>query len=92
MNLFRFEETEKSIITALEILDKGFDNIIDCDVMKTIQVLQKCVLKYNDFAFEMIIKNHKYCNTTVFKLSEQLQRLLVSNKCLIIYLKILNEN
>ena len=92
MNLFRFEETEKSIITALEILDKGFDNIIDCDVMKTIQVLQQCVLKYNDFAFEMIIKNHKYCNTTVFKLSEQLQRLLVSNKCLIIYLKILNEN
>ena len=92
MDLFRFEETEKSIITALEILDKGFDNIIDCDVMKTIQVLQMCVLKYNDFAFEMIIKNHKYCNTTVFKLSEQLQRLLVSNKCLIIYLKILNEN
>ena len=92
MDLFIFGESEKSMITALEILDKGFDNIIDCDVMKTIQVLEKCVLNYTDYTFEMVIKNHKYCNTTVFKLSEQLQRLFVSNKCLIIYLKILNEN
>lgn len=92
MDLFIFGESEKSMITALEILDKGFDNIIDCDVMKTIQVLEKRVLIYNDYTFEMMIKNNKYCNTTVFKLSEQLQRLFVSNKCLIIYLKILNEN
>lgn len=76
LNLFRFGETEKSMITALEILDKGFDNIINCDVMKTIQVIQKCVLNYNDYTFERVIKNHKYCNTRVFRLSGTITKII----------------
>ena len=62
MDLVSFDHRTKSIITALELLEKGFNNIIDCDCIKTIVVLEKCLLEYHDFLFEDIIKNHKYSN------------------------------
>ena len=92
MDLVSFDHKTKSIITALELLEKGFNNIIDCDCIKTIVVLEKCLLEYYDFLFEDIIRNHKYSNITILKLQEQLNRLLISNKCVEIYLKIKHES
>ena len=91
MDLVSFDHKTKSIITALELLEKGFNNIIDCDCIKTIVVLEKCLLEYHDFLFEDIIRNHKYSNITILKLQEQLNRLLIPNNCVEIYLKMKRE-
>ena len=92
MDLVSFDHKTKSIITALELLEKGFNNIIDCDCIKTIVILEKCLLEYHDFLFEDIIRNHKYSNITILKLQEQLNRLLIQNNCVEIYLKIKRES
>lgn len=92
MDLVSFDHKTKSIITALELLEKGFNNIIDCDCIKTIVVLEKCLLEYHDFLFEDIIRNHKYSNITILKLQEQLNRLLIPNNCVEIYLKMKRES
>ena len=92
MDLVSFDHRTKSIITALELLEKGFNHIIDCDCIKTIVVLEKCLLEYHDFLFEDIIRNHKYSNIAILKLQEQLNRLLIPNNCVEIYLKIKRES
>ena len=92
MDLVSFDHKTKSIITALELLEKGFNNIIDCDCIKTIVILEKCLLEYHNFLFEDIIRNHKYSNITILKLQEQLNRLLIPNNCIEIYLKIKRES
>ena len=43
------------------------------------------------FIFKMI-KNHKYSNVTILKLQEQLNRLLITNNCVEIYIKIKLES
>ena len=91
MDLVLFDQRTKSIIIALELLEKGFNNIIDCDCIKTIVVLEKCLLEYHNFLFEDIIRNHKYSNITILKLQEQLNRLLIPNNCIEIYLKMKRE-
>lgn len=81
-----FSKADRSIIIVLELLEYGFNNIIDCDVIKTINVLQRCLLNYSDFVFEDIVSIINYSNTTVVKLEEQLNRLGVTNKCIDIFL------
>lgn len=81
-----FSKANKSIIIVLELLEYGFNNMIDCDVIKTINVLQRCLLNYSDFAFEDVIDRINYSNTTIVKLEEQLNRLGVPNKCIDIFL------
>ena len=92
MDLFLFDQRTKSIISALELLEKGSNNIIDCDCIKTIVVLEKCLLEYHNFLFEDIIRNHKYSNITILKLQDKLNRLLIPDNCVEIYLKFKRES
>ena len=85
VNIYFFDEKITKIITALELLEYGFNNIVDCDVIKFINEFQKCLLEYNDFAFKEIVSNIKYSGSTILKLSEQLDRLGVQNKCIDIF-------
>lgn len=86
VNLPFFSKEDKNVVIALELLEYGFNNIIDCDAFKTINVLQRCLLIYSDFVFEDIITKINYSNTTIVKLEEQLNRLGVPNKCMDIFL------
>ena len=93
MDLVSFDHRTKSIILASELLEKGFNNIIDCDCIKTIVVLENVCwnIMTSYFLFEDIVRNHKYLNLTILKLQEKLNRLLIPNNCVESYLKIKRE-
>lgn len=86
IDILLFGKVDKSIITVLELLEHGVNNILDCDVIKTINILRRCLLNYNDFVFEDVVDKINYSNATIVKLEEQLNRLGVLNKCIDIFL------
>lgn len=87
-DLLVYFKTEEAIITVLELLEKGIDDIVDFDFMQVVNVLQRFSLIYNNLAFEEVVRKIHYQPFTIKKLKEQLDRLLVPNRCMEIYQKV----
>ena len=84
MNLYSFDNEYKSIIYALELIEKKY-KIIDCDIEKINRFIQIYLQDYNDLVFEEIIKERKYRYSTVCTLDRLLSDIKKANCCLRIY-------
>lgn len=84
MNLFSFDKLYKSIIYALELIEKKY-KIIDCDIDKLNRFVQIYLQEYNDLFFEDILKERKYHYSTICTLDRILSDIKRANNCLNIY-------
>ena len=56
MDLVSFDHRTKSIIIAIELFEKGFNNIIDCDSIKTIVVLENVFWNITTSYLKILLK------------------------------------
>lgn len=88
MNLFSFDKQYKSIIYALELIEKKY-KIIDCDIDKLNRFVQIYLQEYNDLFFEDILKERKYHYSTICTLDRMLSDIKRANNCLNIYKRVM---
>ena len=84
MNLLSFDRQYKSIIYALELIEKKY-KIIDCDIEKLNRFVQISLQDYNDLFFEDIIKERKYQYSTICTLDRLLTDINRQHNCINIY-------